>query len=184
MLLRVDNWIEAKQRSAGAPGYSFLARFLIPETYMCLGPKDISISCPSLKWTSKKCCRALGRNPEIPSHYRFNKCKVMTLGNSCFVLWKMRVLSGMGPAFYESINGLASIQISLSSLPEKCLKSWVPPANSTLKNKISGSLKSHLQIHTNVKTKPFTLVCRWNEISKARVLKLKKKILSQNLMFS
>lgn len=39
-------------------------------------------------------------------------------------------------ASYESINGLANFQISLSSLPENCLKSWVPPANSTLKKQI------------------------------------------------
>lgn len=39
-------------------------------------------------------------------------------------------------AFYESTNGLANFQISLSSLPENCLKSWVPPANSTLKKQI------------------------------------------------
>lgn len=53
----------------------------------------------------------------------------VTLGDGCLTVGNVRGLSGTWlrclpqPAFYESINGLANFQTSLSSLPEKYRKS-------------------------------------------------------------
>ena len=108
------------------------------ETHICLDPKDIHVSCPALKELAKELqSTEPGAQRQLPTP----GLTTVTLGDGGFVTWNIRGLSGTWlrflpqPAFYESINGLANFQISLSSLPEKCLKSWVEPANSTLEKK-------------------------------------------------